>query len=109
MGLGLVVVGSLIELVTESVLGGAGTEGGVSGWARVEYKKGRCLPSGDIDITVLRNLLVGLLAGTGGDRLDGLSNVVDGLLGGLHCESSCWCWWFDCVVVVVKLSSCEEA
>lgn len=44
------------------------------------------LPSANAGIVVLGNLLVGLLASTSDSALDGLSNVVDSLLGGLHFE-----------------------
>jgi len=43
-------------------------------------------PSADAGVAVLGNLLVGLLGSTRGGALDGLRDVVDGLLGGLHCE-----------------------
>lgn len=49
------------------------------------------LPSGDGDVAVLGNLLVGLLGSTGGDRLNSLSDVVAGLLDGLHCDGG---WLF---------------
>lgn len=43
------------------------------------------VPGANADIAVLGNLLVGLLGGTRGGALDGLGDVVDGLLSGLHC------------------------
>lgn len=46
------------------------------------------LPGADGSIAVLGNLLVGLLADTSSGALDGLSDVVESLLGGLHCEGS---------------------
>lgn len=68
VSLGLVVVASLVDLVTKGVLASGQT-------------------SGNVDVAVLGNLLVGLLADTRGSALDGLSDVVDGLLDSLHCES----------------------
>lgn len=47
---------------------------------------GSCLPSAEGSVGVLGDLLVGLLADTGGGTLDGLGDVVESLLGGLHCE-----------------------
>lgn len=49
------------------------------------------LPSANGSIAVLGNLLVGLLADTRCGALDGLSDVVESLLGGLHCEGSGGC------------------
>lgn len=46
------------------------------------------LPSANAGVAVLGNLLVGLVAGTGDGTLDGLRDVVGGLLDGLHCELS---------------------
>lgn len=42
------------------------------------------LPSADVGVAVLGNLLVGLLAGTGGGLLDLLGDVVGTLLDGIH-------------------------
>lgn len=44
------------------------------------------LPSANGGIVVLGDLLVGLLAGTGGSALNGLRDVVGGLLEGIHFE-----------------------
>ena len=46
---------------------------------------GSCLPSADGGVGVLGDLLVGLLADTGGGTLDALGDVVESLLSGLHC------------------------
>lgn len=51
----------------------------------------KCLPSANVDIVILGDLLIGLLGSTRDSSLDSLSDVVDGLLGGLH---------FDCCLVV---------
>jgi len=65
VGLSLGVVGLLVELVSDRVLcgGGAGAQAG---------------------ITVLGDLLVGLVGSLGTGALDGLGNVVCGVLDGLH-------------------------
>jgi hypothetical protein len=55
------VVGELVLLVTEGILGGAGT-------------------SSDVGIAVLGDALVGLLGSLGTGALDGLSDVVGGVL-----------------------------
>lgn len=70
--LSLVLVGGLVDLVADSVDSSVGT-------------------SADGSIAVLSNLLVGLLADTRSGALDGLSDVVESLLGGLHCEGSGGC------------------
>lgn len=58
---GLVVMGNFILLIDKSVLGGGGT-------------------SGDIGIVVLGNLLVTLLGGFSTSALDGLTDVLGGVL-----------------------------
>lgn len=91
VSLGLVVVASLVDLVTKGVLASGQTADVL---ADHEPKESRniCsgLPSANVDVAVLGNLLVGLLADTRGSALDGLSDVVDGLLNGLHCERVGW-------------------
>lgn len=62
MDICLGVVGSLILLVDDSVLGGSGT-------------------GGDACVTVLGNLLVGLLGSLSTGTLDGFGNVAGGVLG----------------------------
>lgn len=47
---------------------------------------GEALPSGDGVVAVLGDVLVGLLGGLGGGALDGLSDVVGGLLSGIHVD-----------------------
>lgn len=56
-------------------------------------------PSANAGVAILGDLLVGLLAGTGNGTLDGLRDVVDGLLSGLHCEGCLIVWggWFESV------------
>lgn len=61
MDIGLGVVGELVLLVGKSILGSAGA--------------GR-----DIGITALSDVLVGLLGSLSSSALDGLSDVVNGLL-----------------------------
>lgn len=85
MGGSLVVVGSLVHLVTNSVLGGRGTVEMLEKF-EPECDARLCLPSANGDVAILGNLLVGLLRSTGGGTLDGLRDVVESLLGGLHCE-----------------------
>ena len=77
VGVGVVLL--LVDLVANGILGGGGTaaEGGV---------------------VVLGDLLVGLLGSGRASALDGLRDVVGGVLDGLHCED---CGWF------VGLLGCE--
>lgn len=49
------------------------------------------LPSANVGVAVLGDLLVGLLAGTGDGTLNSLRDVVGGLLDGLHCEVGLLC------------------
>ena len=86
VGLSLVVVGGLVNLVAQSVLGGRGTAKVLVKDSVLRYVRSGSIPSADGGVAVLGNLLVGLLAGTGEGTLDGLRDVVDGLLSGLHCE-----------------------
>jgi hypothetical protein len=58
------VVGGLVELVSDGILGGSGT-------------------AAQAGIAVLSNLLVGLLGSLGTGALDGLGNVVGGVLEGI--------------------------
>ena len=46
--------------------------------------------SADGGVVVLGNLLVGLLGRTSGGALDGLGDVVAGLLEGIHCDRCGW-------------------
>lgn len=61
MDISLGVVGKLVLLVDESILGSAGA-------------------GGDVGIAVLSDALVGLLGSLSSSSLDGLSDVVGGLL-----------------------------
>lgn len=61
MDIGLDIVAVLVDLVTDSIDGSVGT-------------------SAQLGIGVLGNLLVGLLGSSRAEALDGLSNVVDGVL-----------------------------
>lgn len=63
MNIGLCVVSELVLLVKNSILGSGRT-------------------GGDVGIVVLGDLLVGLLGGSGAGALDGLGNVVGGVLHG---------------------------
>jgi hypothetical protein len=62
--IGLSVMDLLVLLVEESVLGSGGT-------------------SGNVGVVVLGDFLVDLLGGGGSGALDGLGDVVDGVLDGL--------------------------
>jgi len=75
--IGSAVVLLLVDLVTDGVLGGGGTgaEGGVA---------------------VLGNLLVALLGGSGESALNGLRDVVGGVVDLVHCDG----WGGLCVKVV---------
>lgn len=54
------------------------------------------IPSTNVDVVVLSNLLVGVLGDSRGSALDGLRDVVDGLLSGLHCDGLLvWVWLID--------------
>jgi hypothetical protein len=85
--LSLVVVAGLLDLVAEGVLGGGDT-------------------SANGGLSVLGNLLVDLLAGARSGSLDGLRDVVGGLLDRLHCEGLfglfvvIWLWVVDCIECV---------
>lgn len=46
------------------------------------------LPGANVGVAVLGDLLVGLLAGSGRGALNGLRDVVGGVLDGLHCRGS---------------------
>jgi hypothetical protein len=48
------------------------------------------IPGGEGGIAVLGDLLVGLLGGGRDALLDGLADVVDGVLDSLHCEGRGW-------------------
>lgn len=61
MDISLGVVGKLVLLINESVLGSRGA-------------------GGDLGIVILSDLLVGLLGGLGTSALDGLGDVVGGVL-----------------------------
>jgi hypothetical protein len=50
------------------------------------------IPSVQAGVAILSNLLVGLLAGARDSTLDSLSDVVDSLLGRLHCGRG-WIGW----------------
>ena len=55
-----------------------------SGMRASQFK--RDIPSADVGVVVLGDLLVGLLGGLRASALDRLRNVVGGVLDGLHCE-----------------------
>lgn len=59
--IGLGVVGQLVLFVNDSILSGGGT-------------------GGDVCVVVLGDVLVGLLGSSGASTLDGLTNVVGGVL-----------------------------
>ena len=65
--IGRLVVLLLVELVTDGILGGGGT-------------------SANASVGVLGDLLVGLLAAGGSSALDGVSDVVGGVLDVVHDE-----------------------
>ena len=68
MNISLGVVSGLIKFVLNSIDTGVGT-------------------SGNVGITVLGHLLVGLLGGGGSGTLNSLGDVVGNVLSGLHFES----------------------
>ena len=72
--IGRAVVLLLVELVTDSILGSRGT-------------------SAERGVAVLGDLLVGLLGGGGKSTLDGVSDVVGGVVDGIHCDG-----WGVCLV-----------
>jgi hypothetical protein len=87
VGLSLVSVSRLVELVTNSVLGGresAGSDGISLPDTVFNVGGGRRLPSAGTNIGVTGDALVDLLAGAGSGPLDGLAHVVEGMLGGVH-------------------------
>lgn len=89
MSLGLSIVRGLVDLVTDGILGGGQAIKAVSGLHyRYIGSRNICfdLPRANADIVVLGNLLVSLLASTRDSALNGLRDVVESLLGGLHCE-----------------------
>lgn len=82
-------MGVLVDLVADGILGGRGAVSNVSGGPRakeVVVKFGAILPSGDGVVAVLGDVLVGLLGDTGGSALDGLLDVLGGLLSSVHCD-----------------------
>lgn len=89
MDVGLVLVGGLVDLVTKSVGGGADAVEVVNK-DYVYQVDSISLPSADRGVAVLGDLLVGLLGSTRGSALNGLSDVVNSLLSGLHYEVV---WW----------------
>lgn len=87
VGLTLGVVLALVHLVANGVLGSVQARKVMLAMllgGRVKIVGS--LPGADGSVAVLGDLLVGLLAGTRGGLLDRLRDVVDGLLGGLHCD-----------------------
>jgi hypothetical protein len=98
VGLGLVLVGRLIQLVSKSILGRGKAGGELAMCQDLKSTRQRTgvycvgqitpyLPAAQTDIGVLGDLLVDLLAGSGSVALDGLADVLHGLSGGLHCDS----------------------
>lgn len=87
MDLGLAIVGVLVDLVTDGVLGSTQT---VNVYVSPEFisRVGHTsnVPSANVGVAVLGNLLVRLMAGTRHGTLNSLRDVVGGLLNRLHCE-----------------------
>jgi hypothetical protein len=83
----LAVVAGLLNLVAQSVLGGGQTVKTLVNLVH-EYssRNEESLPGGGVDVAILGDLLVGLLGSTRGSALNGLRDVVGGLLDGLHCD-----------------------
>lgn len=52
-----------------------------------------CLPSADRGAVVLGDLLVGLLAARVQGALDGVRDVVSGVVDLVHCDGGCWLVW----------------
>jgi len=86
--IGLAVVCLLIELVTDGITGSLGT-------------------GAEAGVAVFGDVLVGLLGGSGARALDGLADVVDGVLDGIHGER----WWvlldFEILVLLLGFLECE--
>lgn len=100
VNIGLGIVSLLVKFVANGVFGSSQTirsnvskciHCGVVAASRNKITKH--LPSAGTGVAVLGNLLVGLVAGAGDGTLDGLRDVVGGLLDGLHCECGGWRWW----------------
>lgn len=87
MDLGLAIVSVLVDLVTDGVLGSTQT---VNVYVSPELisRAGHTanVPSANVGVAVLGNLLVRLVAGTRHGTLNSLRDVVGGLLNRLHCE-----------------------
>jgi hypothetical protein len=104
VGLSLGVVRRLVHLVTQSVLGSAHAVKkplAIQSHTCNGLDLERCvnLPSSNVGVVVLGNLLVGLLGGLGGGALDGLSDVVGSVLDGVHCGLLVVCLlWVECEV-----------
>ena len=86
VGRGLMAV--LVDLVTKSILGSRGTLEKWLASGSTEYRKSieECLPSAERGLAVLGDLLVGLLRGGRRGLLDGIPDVVGGVLDRLHCD-----------------------
>ena len=96
MGLSLAIVGVLVNLVTKSILGGGGTVSFVSYAIASIVNIERCLPSTNGGVLILGDIFVRLLASLRGGALDGLRNVVGGLLDRLHCDGCGGVVWLLC-------------
>jgi hypothetical protein len=90
---GLALVAVLVDLVTKSILGSRSAVRRSMVSERTLFKNPRSvsLPSANGGVAVLGNLLVDLLGAGGCGTLDGLRDVVGGLLDGLHFDLVVWC------------------
>ena len=82
-------VSLLVDLVTESILGGGSAVCLLLAGELMlclTVSKVQDIPGGEGSVGVLGDLLVGLLGGGGDALLDSLADVVGGVLDGLHCE-----------------------
>lgn len=109
VGLSLGVVLVLGSLVGDSVTGCLETVEGVS--KRIvmaigdDWGSGGSSPSADSGVVVLRDLLVGLLGSTAGGGLNLVSDVVAGVLDGIHVDCLVWLGVLlsGCVFCFVKI------
>lgn len=86
VGLGRSVVLALIGLVTKGRASGLDTVEWMVSCVAHDGKRqmGRSIPSADAGVVVLGNPLVGLLGSTAGGGVDLVSDVVAGVLDGIH-------------------------
>lgn len=101
VGLGGGVVLVLVGLVLEGIEASLDTvrESMLVGWSKKRGLLCKNVPSADGGVAVLGNLLVGLLGSAVGGGLDGVRDIVGGLLDGIHVDGlGLGLIWFGVVV-----------